>query len=153
MRKNLDKPEMLKKLYQLSCIVAVILIKRKTGIQWQSQFTINRQLARLQNSIEEERMNPSIISEYLRQLNFTGTYLGKIVFKIVILEGANLIRADLSKANLLGAILRGGYLEDADLLETNLEEINLRGANLEWTYLDKAILDRKNLKHIKAFRY
>ena len=61
------------------------------------------------------------------------------------LREANLCRADLREADLLGADLEGAHLEGAHLREANLREANLRGANLRGADLRGASLCRAYL--------
>jgi hypothetical protein len=49
------------------------------------------------------------------------------------LTGANLARADLSEANLTGANLTGANLRRADLARADLSEANLRGADIDFS--------------------
>ena len=62
------------------------------------------------------------------------------------LRGANLSRADLSDANLRGANLRGADLSRADLSDANLSDANLRGADLSRADLSDANLRGANLR-------
>jgi len=57
----------------------------------------------------------------------------------------NLIRIDLSSANLEGANLEGANLEGANLSSANLSSANLEGANLEGANLSSANLEGANL--------
>ena len=68
------------------------------------------------------------------------------------LRGANLSRADLSDANLRGANLRGANLSRADLSDANLRGANLRGANLSRADLSDANLSRANLSDANLSR-
>ncbi len=60
-------------------------------------------------------------------------------------EGKEGERADLSKANLQKAILRGANLQGAILLLANLQKAILRGANLQKAFLGGANLQGANL--------
>jgi uncharacterized protein YjbI with pentapeptide repeats len=81
---------------------------------------------------------------------------------VVILEGANLGRADLHEVDLLkGANLNGAKLSNANLYEADLNEANLRGAdlhradlrraNLRGADLHRADLRRANLRGAKRW--
>jgi hypothetical protein len=61
------------------------------------------------------------------------------------LRGADLCRADLCEANLRGADLRGADLRGADLCRADLCEANLRGADLREANLRGANLCRADL--------
>ncbi|MGL5872769.1 MAG: pentapeptide repeat-containing protein [Xenococcaceae cyanobacterium] len=66
------------------------------------------------------------------------------------LEGSELSRSELARANLKGsnlvqADLEGANLEGADLINAHLGRVNLQGANLNNAYLEGADLIRANL--------
>jgi hypothetical protein len=73
--------------------------------------------------------------------------IDKVVGRIIaVLPNANLMWANLERANLRGANLMWANLERANLRGANLERANLRGANLRWANLEKANLEKANLE-------
>ena len=64
----------------------------------------------------------------------------------VLLEGANLLRAQLKGANLLKAQLKGANLRKAQLEGTDLQVAQLKGANLEEAQLEGAYLQWAELE-------
>ena len=73
-----------------------------------------------------------------------------LAVKVAVKARANLARADLSDANLRGADLSGADLSDANLRGANLRgaylsDANLRGANLRGAYLSDANLSGADL--------
>ncbi len=71
--------------------------------------------------------------------------LSKANLQEAILRGANLQEADLIEANLQGAILRGAMLQKANLFGANLQGANLIEANLQGAVLGRANLERASL--------
>lgn len=93
----------------------------------------------------------------LNRANWEGAYIGGLDFEKAILDGANFIKvttkigdddkpvnfkgANLSQANLQGAIFEKANLEGANLISAKLQ-----GANLDWTNLEGAYLMEANLE-------
>jgi len=90
-------------------------------------------------------INVDLIGADLSDANLIGANLFRANLSRANLIGANLFRADLSRANLIGADLNEANLNEADLIEANLSEANLSSADLIEANLSDANLSDANL--------
>lgn len=86
--------------------------------------------------LEMLRLGQSLERADLRNLDGAG----------LILDGANLRRADLDGANLTGASLKNANLASASLRDAHLSKANLGGSNLQKSDLEGAKLDGADLQ-------
>ena len=63
------------------------------------------------------------------------------------------MEANLTQANLEGAILYDACLREVDFEETNLTDASLRGADLYKARFDEANLSGVNFKHVEWLEY
>lgn len=87
---------------------------------------------------DENRLN-------LGHTDLRGADLHKAHLARASLVGAHLEGADLAGANLENADLRGAHLSQADLVQANLSGADLREAHLEGAYVVEAQLERADL--------
>ena len=117
-------------------------------IQWQSEYSFAKWLSRLHNQIEDD--SQIIVNQCLSWLSLERANLERANLSEAVLLGANLEQANLRDANLSDVILLGANLEQANLRDANLDQAilggaNLRGANLDGAILYKIDLDGANL--------
>jgi uncharacterized protein YjbI with pentapeptide repeats len=91
------------------------------------------------------RKDNSEVTPDLIKADLSGANLGWADFGVADLSGADLSGAYLSRASLFWANLNGANLFKADLSEANLRRANLSGANLSEANLRRANLNGANL--------
>ena len=87
----------------------------------------------------------TVVGEFLKGGNFSGTYLGDANLTGVNLSNANLSDSFLGDANLTGANLSGANLSGANLGDVNFSGTDLSGANLRDADLSGATLSGAKL--------
>src|SRR5918999_1035251 len=103
---------------------------------------------------KELRLIPELIINpitALKDADLTNANLNGAILSNAVLSGADLKDADLTNANLNGAILSRAFLSLADLRGTNLTNTNLNGAILSHAILSRAFLSLADLRSAKGW--
>jgi hypothetical protein len=109
-------------------------------------------LDRLYSIRDEQREKRRVIQQMASPSNEFALHAVNIADNEKWLFDGSLRRANLSLANLKGALLWGTKLEDARLASVNLENANLRECQMQNTYLAKSNLKNSDLRDANLFQ-